>query len=236
LRNGELDISPISSAFYAADPDRFVLVPGICIGAAGPVYSIVCVSDLTLDSLAGRAVATTRESATGRMLFRLICRRFGFEPVLVESDDPLSRYQADGTPCLLIGDKAIDATQQAPTASVHDLGAQWFSLTGMGMVYAVWAARSDYAIAEPENVRAVADSLRMSLQWGLENISTVIARAQSVLRRPDGFYEMYYRALRFELDRDARASLARFFKAAHAEGMIAAVPPVRFFEETPLHV
>jgi chorismate dehydratase len=236
LLNGDLDISPISSAFYAAYPDRFVLVPGICIGAAGPVHSIVCVSDVALEQLAGRTIATTRESATGRMLFRLICRRLGFDPVLVESDDPLSRYQADATPCLLIGDKAIDAAQQAPMAAVHDLGERWFAMTGLGMVYAVWAAREDYAIAEPERVHAIADSLRMSLRWGLENMSRVIERAQTVLHRPAGFYETYYRALRFELDGDARAALTCFFEAAHAQGMIAAVPSLRFFEKAPLHV
>ena len=134
LLKGDLDISPISSAHYAAYPDRFVLVRGVCIGASGPVHSIVCVSDTALEELADRPIAMTRESATGRMLFRLICRRLGFDPVLVDSDDPLSQYQTGGTPCVLIGDKAIDAIQQAPMSSVHDLGERWFRLTGMGMV------------------------------------------------------------------------------------------------------
>jgi len=236
LLSGDLDISPISSAFYATHADQFVLVPGVCIAAAGPVHSIVCVSDAKLDDLDGREIATTRESATGRMLFRLICRRLGFDPVLVDSDDPFAHYQADMTPCLLIGDKAIDAAQQVPLASVHDLGQRWFELTGNGMVYAVWAARRDYAIAAPENVRAVTASLRMSLHWGIENIANVIARAQAVRYRPTGFYEMYYRALRFELYGDARAALARFFDAAYAHGMIPAMPPLQFFEEVPLHV
>ena len=236
LLRGDLDISPISSAFYATHADKFVLVPGVCIGAAGAVHSIVCVSDVKLEDLAHREIATTRESATGRMLFRLICRRLGFDPVLVVSDDPFARYQADGSPCLLIGDKAIDATQQAPPASVHDLGQRWFELTGNGMVYAVWAARRDYAIAVPDNVRAVSASLRMALRWGLENMATVIARAQSARYRPTGFYEMYYRALRFELDGEARTALSRFFETAYANDMIPAVPRLQFFEEVPLHV
>lgn len=236
LLAGDLDISPISSAFYAAHHERFVLLPGICIGAAGAVHSIVCISDTPLETLAKRTIATTRESATGRMLFRLICRRFGFEPDLVESDDPFARYQKDGTPCLLIGDKAIDASQQAPMPSVHDLGRRWHELTGAGMVYAVWAARAEYAQRAPHDMRAIAASLSMSLGWGLDNMSKVIARAQSVLYRPAGFYEMYYRALRFKLDADARSALCGFFEAAYRHKMIPSAPGLRFFEEAPLHV
>lgn len=236
LLAGDLDISPISSAFYAAHPGRFVVLPGICIGAAGAVHSIVCVSDVPLEELDGRAIATTRESATGRMLFELICRRSGFAPKLVEVDDPFGRYQQDRTPCLLIGDKAIDAAQQAPMRSVHDLGQRWFDLTAAGMVYAVWAARAEFALAQPRQVRAVAGSLATSLQWGLENMPIVIARAQSMRYRPAGFYETYYRALRFTLDAQAREALSGFFHAARDHRLISAVPRLRFFEEAALHV
>jgi chorismate dehydratase len=237
LLEGRLDISPISSAFYAEHTDELVLLSDVCIGAHAKVHSICCVSRLEPKELAGRTVAVTKESATGRALFRLICRRYyGFDPVTVDSDDPFAQYQGDGTPCLLIGDKAIDAAEQAPLRSIHDLGELWHAFTGSGMVYAVWAARKDYARQSPALVRSVAAALRDSLAWGLENISAVIARAQMVKPRAAGFYEQYYHALHFRFDDTARTALGSFFLAAHEMGVIDRLPALQFFDEVPQHV
>ncbi len=237
LLEGRLDISPISSAFYAQHADELVLLPDICIAARGAVHSICCISRLAPKELAGRTIAVTRESMTGRTLFRLICRRYyGFDPVMVDSDDPFAEYLREGTPCLLIGDKAIDAAEQAPLRSVHDIGELWRGFTGSGMVYAVWAARKDYVRRAPANVRAVARALCDSLAWGLENIESVIARAQSVKPRAAGFYEQYYHALHFRFDDESRAALGAFFVAAREMSVLDQQPALQFFDEVPQHV
>src|ERR1700736_980353 len=237
LMDGQVDMSPVSSAFYAQHADELVLLPDICIGAHAKVLSICCISAVAPPALAGRTIAVTNESVTGRMLFQLICRRyFGFDPLMLESDDPFAQHLADGTPCLLIGDKAIDAAQQVPLASVYDVGELWHRLSGSGMVYAVWAARNDYAASAHEQVRAAASALHESMQWGLEHTHRVTARAQAVRPQPDGFYEEYYRALRFQFDDESRAALVRFMQAAHETNLLAGVPPLRFFESVAQHV
>jgi len=237
LLEGRLDVSPISSAFYAEHADELVLLPDVCIGAQGKVHSICCVSRLEPKELAGRTVAMTKESATGRALFRLICLRYyGFDPVTVDSDDPFAQYQSDGTPCLLIGDNAIDAAEQAPLRSIHDLGELWQAFTGSGMVYAVWAARKDYARRAPAQVLSVATALRDSLSWGLENIGAVIARAQAVKPRAAGFYEEYYQALHFRFDDTARTALESFLLAAHEMGVLDRLSALQFFDGVAQHV
>ena len=237
LLDGDLDISPISSAFYAAHNEDFVLLPDVCIGASGRVHSICLVSKEPPELLSGQTIATTNQSATGRMLFALMCQRhFGFTPAMVDSDDPFAQYLANGTACLLIGDKAIDATEQAPFACIYDLGQLWFDHSGMGMVYAVWAARRDFAVRAPEQVRGVAASLRSSLQWGLEHKEAVIARAQASKPRAPGFYEQYYQALRFSFDEAAQAALVAFFDAAYGAGLLKRMPSLQFYDEVPQHV
>jgi chorismate dehydratase len=236
LLEGELDISPISSAFYAQHADKLVLLPDICIGAYAKVLSICCISAVAPSALAARTIAVTRESVTGRMLFQLIClRHFGFDPLVVESDDPFALHLADGTPCLLIGDKAIDAAEQVPLGSVHDLGELWHRLSGSGMVYAVWAARNDYAATAPEQVRAASLALHDSLEWGLENIHRVISRAEAIRPRQAGFYEEYYHALRFHFDDESRSALVRFMQAAHEMSLLEGVPALRFFDAVAQH-
>jgi chorismate dehydratase len=237
LLEGRLDISPISSAFYAEHADALALLPGVCIGSRSRVVSICCISARAPSQLAGTPIAVTRESATGRALFQLICRaHYGFDPVMVPSDDPFGQHLADGSPCLVIGDKAIDAGEAAPPDSVHDLGTLWNELTGSGMVYAVWAARRDYLAQDADEVRAVARVLEMSLEWGLENLDLVIKRAEALHPRAPHFYADYYHALDFRFDDRAQAALADFIARAHAAQVLEHAPPLRFFDEVPQHV
>ncbi|MDQ6768047.1 MAG: menaquinone biosynthesis protein [Candidatus Eremiobacteraeota bacterium] len=237
LLEGHLDMSPISSAFYAEHADELALVPDVCIAAYDKVHSICCISDAAPETLRDRTIAVTRESATGRMLFALIARRYyGFDPLMADSDDPFARHLADGSACLLIGDKAVDAAEQVPARSVHDIGQLWHSHSGGGMVYAVWAVRKEYVRTALEQVRAVSMALRESMEWGLENIARVIARAQAERPRAPGFYEKYYRALRFRFDEQARADLERFILAAHTAGLLARRYALHFFDQVPEHV
>jgi len=237
LLEGQLDISPISSALYAAHAGELLLLPHICVGAHDAVRSIYCISAREPAALAGTTIAVTKESLTARTLLRVICRTwYGFDPVMAESDDPLAAYLKDGSPCLLIGDKAVDASEMLPEASLHDLGTLWRSLSGSGMVFAVWAVRAEYARSAPEATRAVASALAASLAWGLENIEHVIRRAQRIHPRREGFYAEYYRTLNFRLDEQALAALVTFFASAKEAGVFREAPPLRFFEMVPQRV
>jgi chorismate dehydratase len=237
LSAGELDISPISSFHFAKNADAFVLFPDVCIGARREVRSIYCISHEPPAELAGAAIAATRESATGRNLFATICaERYGFVPDYVESDDPLAAYRAGGAPCLLIGDAAIDGFFAAEPGDAHDVGSLWHDLTGLGMVYAVWAVRRDVATDRQSEVEAVATALRLAKTWGAENIEEVIAAAQSVRARPEGFYSGYFRTLDFDFDEAARLGLTRFFELAVKHRLLAAVPRYEFLREVPTHV
>ena len=237
LLAGKLDCSPISSAFYAEHPDEFVLLPDICIGSRSEVRSICCISDQPLAELAATPVAVTSESVTGRTLFATICKRwFGFAPNLQNAADPFAAYARDGSPCVLIGDAAIDASFSVPAGSVHDLGRMWHQLSGDRMVYAVWAVRRAYTAAHQAEVDRVAAALRDSLAWGTQHRGRVVDRAQSTHKRPAGFYEAYYDALDYEFDVAAQLGLKRFFDEACAAGVLSQSPALSFMNEVAGHV
>ncbi len=232
LLAGKLDCSPISSAFYAEHADAFLLLPDVCIGSRDEVRSICCISDRPLQDLANGPVAVTRESATGRTLFATICKHwFGFNPKLQDSDFPFAAYSEHRSPCLLIGDAAIEASFAAPPASVHDLGHRWHELSGDQMVYAVWAVRREYAAANRAQVDAIAAALRNSLQWGRENRHRVVERAQAAHKRPAGFYEAYFAALNYDFDLAAQMGLKNFFNIATDAGVLSQSPALFFTDE-----
>ena len=228
LLAGELDISPVSSFFYAQHAQELALLPFVCIGAHGPVRSVVVVSERHPRDLAGVRIALTRESATGRALFDVICRKwYAFAPHYVESAEPFADYRTDRTPCLLIGDAAIDATLNVPGRHAFDVGALWREHTGLGMIYAVWAATNEYVDQNAAGVERVMTALRDSLQWSETHMSQVIAAAQAMCPRPSGFYEGYYRTLDFHFsdggadsDDDMRRGMKALFGLAVELGLL----------------
>lgn len=222
LLAGELDISPVSSFFYLQHQELLTALPDVCIGSQRDVKSIYCISRRHPRELAGSQIAVTRESATGRALFEAICRAYyGFSPEYVEAEDPFAAYEQARIPCLLIGDKAIDAALAVPAREAFDIGLIWHELSGKGMVYAVWAARNDVIEARPDDVNAVSGALVAAVAWGQTHADQVIALAQSMCPRPAGFYASYYRTLNYRLDDAAREGLSAFARVASDLGLLA---------------
>jgi chorismate dehydratase len=226
LLAGQLDLSPISAAFYAEHADALALLPDVCIGSRRDVWSVVCVSRVPLEGLDGARIAVTRESASGRDLLRVLLERhFGVRAEFVPSDDPFGEAAA-GRPALLIGDRAIDAQQTFTPAHVHDLGSLWHAWTGGDMVYAVWAVRRELLTSDFDQVQQAHDALLASQRWGAAHPDRVVAAAQAVHERPAGFYASYFATLNFAFDPPARAGLRRFFEELHALGALPRIPSV----------
>jgi len=226
LRRGELDAGPVSAFAYAADWERYVLLPDLCIGAHDAVRSVLLFSPYPLAELDGIEIAVTRQSASGDALLRLLLQsRYGVRPQYVSCDDPFERAAA-GRPAFLIGDRAIDALFAFDPHDVYDLGSLWHQWTGEQSVFAVWVARRQ-AFAEHESeVRAGVVALVQSRSWGQTHGARVLELAQRAHARPLGFYEDYYAKLNFNFDLDARRGFAAFCSRLHAAGAIKSLPPV----------
>ncbi len=60
---------------------------------------------------------------------------------------------------------------------MHDLGALWKEWTGLPFVFAVWAARREYAEREPEITRKVHQAFLESRNLSLEEVGKVAEQA-----------------------------------------------------------
>ena len=225
MRDGELDMGPISAFEYALDAERYVLLPDLCIGARDEIVSVLLISKLPPALLDGAKIATTKESASGRNLLRVLLeRRYGVKAQFVEVEDPLSHARA-GEAAMVIGDAAIDATFEFPSEQVYDLGSLWRDWTGEQSVTAVWVARREVFETRLDEVRACLHALTDAYSWGRAHPDRVIAQAQSVKPRPAGFYEIYYGKLNFTFHSAAQRGLAAYCRHLHAIGAIARIPP-----------
>lgn len=225
MRDGDLDMGPVSAFEYAKDSDRYVLLPDLCIGARDEIVSVLLISKMPPALLNGGRIATTRESASGRNLLRVLLeRRYGARSEFVEVDDPLAHARA-GEPAMVIGDAAIDASFEFPTEQVYDLGALWRDWSGEQSVTAVWVARREIFENRLGEVRACLHALTDAYSWGRAYPDVVIARAQRIKPRPAGFYEIYYGKLNFTFHSAAQRGLAAYCRELHAIGAIDRIPP-----------
>lgn len=225
MRAGELDMGPVSAFEYALDAQRYVLLPDLCIGARDEIVSVLLVSQTPPALLHGAKIATTKESASGRNLLRVLLeRRYGVHAEFVEAEDPIACARA-GQPAMMIGDAAIDAAFEFPSELVYDLGALWRDWTGEQSVTAVWVARREIFESRRDEVRACLHALTDAYSWGRANRDEVIGLAQRMKPRPPGFYEIYYGKLNFTFHSAAQRGLAAYCRELHAIGAIEAIPP-----------
>ncbi|MBV8073875.1 MAG: menaquinone biosynthesis protein [Candidatus Eremiobacteraeota bacterium] len=224
LVRGNLDLGPISAAHYARHADELILLDDFCIGARDEVWSVLLVSPTAPHMLDGIEIAVTRDSASARALLQILLeRRYGVSASFAPADDPMDAARMR-QPTLLIGDGALDARERFEPGECFDLAHLWHEWTEADMVFAVWAARRDAYEKRPEEIDAAVDMLGAARAWGEDHLDRVVARAQTIRPRAEGFYEAYYtQALNFHFDLAARTGLARYIAELDAVGLMPGV-------------
>ncbi|MGH7659334.1 MAG: menaquinone biosynthetic enzyme MqnA/MqnD family protein [Vulcanimicrobiaceae bacterium] len=221
---GNLDMGPMSAAYYARHADELMLIDGPCVGARDYARSVVLVSPTAPHLLDGAEIAVTRESATARALLQILLeRRYGVRAAFASTEDTMDAAQMQ-QPTLVIGDQAIDARERFDPEHCYDLSHLWHEWTEADMVFAVWVMRRDSYERQPKALDAAVAALAEAQVWGEDHLAEVVARAQQIKARPEGFYEEYYTdALNFHLDLSARVGLARFIAEMDAVGLLPGV-------------
>ncbi len=225
LLTGELDIGPISLVPALQHSDELAVLPGLAVGSDGPVLSVVLVSTVPVTELDGRRVALGSTSRTSVLLARLLCaQRWSVTPTFEVMPPDLATMLRTAEAAVLIGDPALRATYDAPRRGLHvvDLGAAWRDWTGLPMVFAVWAARRDYAERHPDLVAAVQRSFTTSLRTSLDRVDEVAAHAARWEPFDATTLAAYFRALDFRLGARQVAGIEEFARRGVALGELPA--------------
>jgi chorismate dehydratase len=222
---GDLDIGPISLVEYLRNADDLLLLPDLAVGSDGRVLSVNLVSQVPLDTLDGRRVALGSTSRTSTLLARMwLTEVHGVVPDYFDCPPDLSTMLLEADAAVLIGDAALRATYDAPRRglSVYDLGQVWREWTGLPMVFAVWAARRDYAEANPGLVKDVHAAFVRSRDDALAHVDEVAAQAARWEVFDAATLVTYFRTLDFSLGARQVEGLVEFGRRAAAVGAIPA--------------
>jgi chorismate dehydratase len=144
------------------------IVPGVGIACRGAVRSILLVSKRPANQI--RTLAADASSRTSVALARIIlAQRYGVEPTVVTRPPDLPGMLGEADGALIIGDPALRIDPETTPFHVYDLGREWTEMTGLPMVFAVWAGPREFVTAE------VAVAFQDSCACGLRSLERIVA-------------------------------------------------------------
>jgi len=228
---GSLDISPVSSAAYAHQSDKWVIMPDLSIACNGPVMSVRLFSRYPVAQLDQRDIILTADSESAAMLLKLILAEkkcspiYKTLPVHKPKDVP-----EDAAAVLVIGNAALSSAWEKPFPHVSDLGAEWKRMTGLPFVFALWAIRREFAEWNADRVMALMGLFLMSKEMGIGQIDRIAKNASFALGLPVSTCRKYFRCLDYNLNNNHRAGLNLFYSTLYDKGLIPHRPELHFFD------
>lgn len=196
-----LDIGAMSS-FYFLKNGTLRLVENLSISSDGAVASVMCYSKKPLSMLQSSVIAVPTSSATSvNLLLVLLKEVFNIRPYLKYSSNPcINDDEVDAA--LVIGDQALDAELFWSRKLVRaDLGEWWRIVTGLPMVFGVWAAKMDWAEKNPLQFAAISASLVAAVKTGLSaDFAEVVAEGCTRTGMSETRIQQYFkRDLNYEM-------------------------------------
>jgi predicted solute-binding protein len=202
LESGDTDIGLVP----CAELDRLQLghLPDLGIACRGAVRSILLITKRPPREI--RTLAADANSRSSVMLSRIIvAERYGATPDVVTMPPDLKSMLDAADACLIIGDPALAVDPATVPYQVLDLGAEWMELTGLPMVFAVWAGRPAVITDEVGEVFAA------SYRFGQAHMDPIIEEA---VRKHGVSHELARKYLTenivFELGQEERRGLAAY--------------------------
>lgn len=203
---GSIDIGLVPVAEIARQ--QLEVVSPVGIAARGAVRSILLFSKQPWPQV--RTLAVDSSSRTSVQLARVILQeRFGATPTMlsVQPDLEVMLRQADAA--LIIGDPALRIDPEQKPYAWLDLAAEWFELTHLPFVFALWAGKRGIRVPH------VAELTSNSYRSGRARLVEIAAREARVRQLPEDLaYRYLSEHLWYEIGPQEQAGLEAFLSMA----------------------
>ncbi|AZN40719.1 menaquinone biosynthetic enzyme MqnA/MqnD family protein [Paenibacillus albus] len=234
LRQGEIDITSMSSFAYAENAENYLLLPDLSVSAKGRVNSILLFLKKPLEEVLKGRIALTATSATSVNLLKILMKLYyNAEPSYITMEPKLDEMLEEADAALLIGDTAIHASWENAKRgqTVIDLGELWRNWTGYGMTFALVAVRKEIAAEYPEAVADVHRALLASKEKSLRELTPLVEKACALLGGDSAYWSRYFKELHYDFGANEQAGLTLYFDYAHQLGLLPNEVQMQFFED-----
>jgi chorismate dehydratase len=229
IREGELDISFISTVEYGRRPELYSILSGLSISALGPAGSVFLFSHVPMNQLDEEAVLATSRSETSFCLGKLILEEINkVHPDYFVGDvlDKQDEYKA----VLASGDEALMLLEEARFLYQYDLGDMWKRETGLPFVFSLCAVREEFCRAHPGLVSEVHKGLLKCREEAGDDLEPLCEKAAKRIPFSKTRCKEYLQAVAYDLKADKRKSVEIFFDCLARRGEITGLEePLRIF-------
>ncbi|SPD75855.1 conserved hypothetical protein [uncultured Desulfobacterium sp.] len=228
IANGQLDMSPISSAAYPDIADNVLILPQFCLSSIGYVGSVILVSKAPIEDLNGKKIGVTSASHTSVVLLKVLLKKYyRHDPIFVPIEPRPVLKDIDAA--LIIGNDAM-VKIPGPPPYVYDLGDLWLRKTGFPVVFAIFAVRKDIVSKFEFELNEVILSYQTSLKYLEQEKHKVILKAKE--RYPDILYDIdhYYDLLEFQFTDSLKDALMYYYSTAAEMGFLREVERLRYMD------
>ncbi|MHC1708089.1 MAG: menaquinone biosynthetic enzyme MqnA/MqnD family protein [Bacteroidales bacterium] len=199
LKIGEADIGIVPVAAIPMIPDAHI-VTDYCIGAVGPVKSVILVSMSTLDNI--HTIYLDPDSRTSVQLVRILVSEYWKIDVQYNKLNPqLLQNLPEGTAAVIIGDKTFGMEAVFPV--IYDLAGEWNTFTGLPFVFACWVSRGEL----PENIR---NSFNQAIGYGILHLDEAISTVDPSIYPELDMHAYFRENISFPFDPAKKAGLKKF--------------------------
>lgn len=196
--DNKLEVSFVSSLFYLENQEHLELIPGIGIGADGPVGSVSLFYPEHLVHFNGVEVTFDKESKTSNGILKWYLEKIRGERPLFKAP-PLEGTPSKKEPFLLIGDRCLAFGLPKGYKKI-DLAEEWKSYTNLPLPFAVLAAKKGFSQNNPEEGANLRNALLTGLMWSKNNLQRLLDYGTKQI--PVGREELshYWKGLRYTFD------------------------------------
>lgn len=232
IREGKIDVAPISSLEYLNHQEKYLLFPDFCIGSRDFSTSVLLLSKERMEGLDGATLSLSEESLSAATLVKILLKfKFKFQNRFrVEPSNPaemLTRSRG----CLVIGD---DALFFRPREFVFktDLSEAWWDWTKLPFCFSLWAVRRAHYEEHSNEIRRLYRRLKSNLERNLEDLEKLLREGLGLTLADEKFPTVfgYLFNLNYHLDSSMREGLELFFHFAHRLGVSPRLGKLEFIE------
>lgn len=223
LKN-EIDVSAVSSLFYAEHEKSLVLLPGVSISSESSVESVLLFTRFPIKELNGKDILVTSKGRTTPALLEILCRkRYGFWPRFKARISKVEAWSDSWDAVLLIGDEALEWKRRLsadPSWQAVDLAKEWKNWTGLPFVFAVWVARKEFAEKDPKALRGIHEAILASKSWGESHRREVLLESERRTELTAPILETYFSKLSYDFGETLRRGMRTFLDCAFECGLV----------------
>jgi chorismate dehydratase len=163
LKSNEVDIGLAPVAIIPELKEHYI-VSDLCIGANGPVRTVMLYSDVPLRNI--KTIYLDYQSRTSVMLLQILAKNWWkISPAWTPAKEGYEKKIHGTIAALIIGDRNFSLSGKYKYA--YDLSEEWKSYTGLPFVFACW-------IANKKLDEVTSYSFHKALKFGIDNRDKIV--------------------------------------------------------------